>query len=188
MTNRRGHLLEEQTNALLKPIKPGRVRERDGHSYLASWDVRAHLTRMFGFGRWEKEILELVQITEARGPDLGLNNKENWYVTYRCRLRLRVFDSYGHLLCENDDVAIGTAQNQPSLADAHDLASKNAVSYALKRCAIDLGDQFGLSLYNRGSTEPLVKRLAIEVNDLDEPAVDGDDDEERSFITSGDYG
>jgi hypothetical protein len=36
---------------------------------------------------------------------------------------------------------------------------KTAESDALKRAAICLGDQFGLSLYNNGSTAPVVRAL-----------------------------
>src|SRR5206468_12576286 len=53
-------------------------------------------------------------------------------------------------------VGTGTSPNLPDYGDAHDFAAKNAVSYALKRCATDLGDQFGLSLYNKGQLAPLV--------------------------------
>jgi hypothetical protein len=35
---------------------------------------------------------------------------------------------------------------------------KTALSQALKRCAVNLGDQFGLSLYNDGSQAPVVLR------------------------------
>ena len=54
-------------------------------------------------------------------------------------------------------MATGSANNLPSRGDAHDFAIKNADSYALKRAAKDLGDQFGLSLYNKGSLEPVVR-------------------------------
>jgi hypothetical protein len=47
--------------------------------------------------------------------------------------------------------AAGDATN-PTLADAHDQAIKTAESQAFKRCAVNLGDQFGLSLYKNGST------------------------------------
>jgi hypothetical protein len=40
------------------------------------------------------------------------------------------------------------------------MAIKTAETQALKRCAINLGDQFGLSLYRNGSTAPLVRKLA----------------------------
>lgn len=158
----RGSLTQEQVDTLLQPIKSNRIYHRDGHSNLAAWDVAAHLNRMFGFGKWEKTILSLDLIFEGRGDvDLGLKDKKNWYVTYRCQLRLRIFDEHGDLVNESDDVATGTAQNQPQLADAHDLACKNAVSYALKRCAKDLGDQFGLSLYNKGYEGAVVRKTLV---------------------------
>jgi hypothetical protein len=40
--------------------------------------------------------------------------------------------------------------------DVHDMAIKTAESQALKRCATNLGDQFGLSLYRNGSADPVV--------------------------------
>ena len=43
--------------------------------------------------------------------------------------------------------------------DAHDMAIKTAETQALKRAAINLGDQFGLSLYKKGSTGPLVRKI-----------------------------
>lgn len=46
--------------------------------------------------------------------------------------------------------------NQPSLGDAHDQAMKTALSQGLKRCAANLGDQFGMSLYNGGSYDAVV--------------------------------
>lgn len=149
----------DQIERLLRPIKPNRVFHNQGHSNVAAWEIKAHLTRMFGFGGWEKEILELERTSAARGEELGYA-KEGWYVTYRCRLRLRVFVD-GELAWQTDDVATGTAQNQPTLHDAEDFACKNAVSYALKRCAVDLGDQFGLSLYNKGSLRPVVGMTLI---------------------------
>ena len=51
--------------------------------------------------------------------------------------------------------AAGDATN-PTLADAHDQAIKTAESQAFKRCAVNLGDQFGLSLYKNGSTDATV--------------------------------
>ena len=46
------------------------------------------------------------------------------------------------------------------------MAVKTAESDALKRAAINLGDQFGLSLYNNGSTAPVVTQtLAGDTNE-----------------------
>ena len=43
-----------------------------------------------------------------------------------------------------------------SIGVADNFAAKNSVTYALKVAAKTLGDQFGLSLYDKGSTGPLV--------------------------------
>lgn len=156
----RGRLSTTQVEQLLQPIKPGRVFEAQGQHHVAVWDVTAHLSRMFGFGGWEKEILELELISERVIYD-EKKKRDGFYVTYLCRMRLRIFDPHGRLVVEIDDAATGTAQNLPSPGDAHDFAVKNAVSYALKRCAKDLGDQFGLSLYNKGQTGAVVVKTLV---------------------------
>jgi hypothetical protein len=90
-------------------------------------------------------------------------------VIYRYVGRLIVKASDGCPLAVYEDGAVGEAVNQPSLGDAHDLALKSAISGALKRCAVNLGDQFGLSLYRDGSVAPVVQRSLVA------PAA-GDDD------------
>jgi hypothetical protein len=55
--------------------------------------------------------------------------------------------------------ATGAAVNYPSRANAHDQALKTAQSQAFKRACVNLGDQFGLSLYNDGSTEAVVAEM-----------------------------
>ena len=153
---RPGRPTPEQVAVLLEPIKPHRVKQAQGQSHLEGWDVKAHLTRMFGFCGWEQDILSLDLVGEQAQEK---NGRTGWWVTYRCVMRLRLYDGAGQLMWENDDAATGSAANQPSYGDAHDLACKNAVTYALKRCAIPLGDQFGLSLYDSGSTKPVVGKL-----------------------------
>lgn len=169
----RGQFSPDQVERLLRPIKESRVYSAQGQAHAAGWDIAAHLTRMFGFGGWEKEILELVCVAEDHAPEY-LKDKKNWFVTYRCRLRLRVFDPDGRLAFVTDDVGTGTSPNLPSRGDAHDFAAKNAVTYALKRCAKDLGDQFGLSLYNKGATGAVVCMTLVGAPDA--PAVDHEPD------------
>lgn len=69
-------------------------------------------------------------------------------------------------------VACGDAINQPSAADAHDLALKTADSQALKRAAVNCGDQFGLSLYNGGTLEPVVLGTLAHATGAEPPASD----------------
>jgi hypothetical protein len=70
------------------------------------------------------------------------------------RLTIRYAD--GSTMAVFDNGACGDSTNQPSLGDCHDNAFKTALSQALKRCAINLGDQFGLSLYNDESRDPVI--------------------------------
>ena len=66
--------------------------------------------------------------------------------------------------------AVGDCKNYPSRGDAHDMAIKTAESQAFKRAAMNLGDQFGLSLYDGGSLKQSIKAtLDVPVNTADAP-------------------
>jgi hypothetical protein len=153
----------KQVRQLLRPVRPERVlKDGKGMSHLAQQDVTAHLTRIFGFGNWSKEILFLEPVFEMQRANDPANNS-NWDVSYRCTIRLTVWevDDDGERTGRTwttTDGSTGDAQNSKRW-DAHDLALKSAISLSLKRCAKDLGDQFGLSLYNKGSLRPIVMGL-----------------------------
>jgi recombination DNA repair RAD52 pathway protein len=140
---------DEQMKQLFKPINPARVAKHPHNhsSYLETWDVIAHLGRIFGPLNWDKRVLREWLIFETEGK----NKKDEtvWTACYGATVQL----SIGGGLKVSEDCATGTAINQPSRGDAHDLALKTAVSDALKRCAKDLGNQFGLSLYDKGATD-----------------------------------
>jgi recombination DNA repair RAD52 pathway protein len=127
-----------------------------GFDHLEAHDVRSHLTRVFGFGMWDlQEKTELVfeQPTTIvkKGQDKPLPNR--WDVCYTGWARILVTGEDGQCLYEGS--ATGSALNQDRW-DAHDNALKSAASGALKRAAVNLGDQFGLSLY-AGSNAPIVR-------------------------------
>lgn len=186
----RGNFTNDQRAMLLEPIQPFRVQELDGISHLAAWDVTAHLNRMFGFEGWDKQILNLdvlyehVGTREVKYRERGEQKTRTvaaCSVGYRCTMRLTIYDAEGNVVRQIEDAATGTAKNQRDLGDAHDLAIKSAVSYALKRCAKDLGDQFGLSLYNKGQESAVVQRVFAYGHDDDvKVTVQGDG------ITEGD--
>jgi DNA recombination protein Rad52 len=161
---------DRQLEQLFKEINPSRVAERKGMAYLETWDVLAHLNRIFGFEGWDKEVRECSLIYEDK------HEKGGWNVAYRACVRLTIHDfRTGDPVKVSEDVATGQAQNQPSRGDAHDLAIKSAVSDALKRAAKDLGNQFGLSLYDKGSTRSVVgKSLAYPEADTLPPPVSDD--------------
>lgn len=145
-----------QIDQLLKPVNPSRVRKREGNSYMEAHDIKAHLTRIFGFGNYDSEVFQLDLMYEREGK--SKSGAPAVSVGYRAGVRLTVRTPDGATLATYTEYAAAGATNYPvnKLADAHDMAMKSAASYALKRCAIHLGDQFGLSLYNNGSTGAFV--------------------------------
>lgn len=144
----------EQYAQLIQPINANRVQKLQGkHQYLEQWDVRRFLICIFGFDGFDVETksLELVRELEP--------TKGRWTIVYRAEVRLSIKVD-GEVIAVFEDAAAGDAINQPSIGDAHDLAMKTALSQALKRCAANLGDQFGLSLYGK-TTNPVVRRSLI---------------------------
>ena len=144
------YLNDEQRTMLLKPINPARVgKDGKGFPHLEAWDVRRVLIGIFGFGNWSADITAMELIFEEK---IGDGPKPRWTVAYRAQCQLRI-----HTLTTYTEWAAGDATNYPSRADAHDQAMKTAESQAFKRCAVNLGDQFGLSLYDGGSREQSIK-------------------------------
>lgn len=137
----------EQVEELLKPIDPARVgKDGKGFSHVEAWDIRKRMNQIFGFGNWSAEVLVMELIYEA--PD-EKNGKTRFSVGYRAQCRVTVGGAV------YTEWAAGDAVN-PTRADAHDQAIKTAESQAFKRCCVNLGDQFGLSLYKDGSVAATV--------------------------------
>ena len=147
---------ERQIRQLLQPINPKRVvRDGKGNAHVAQQDVTAHLSRIFGFGGWEKQVVSVELVFEQPGT-----KPNRWDVCYKALVKLTLFDEDGNKVTSFEDGSCGTALNQ-SRGDAHDLAYKSAISLSTKRAAKDAGDQFGLSLYNKGQTTAIVKSTLI---------------------------
>ena len=148
-------LTPQQYDQLLKPLSPARVatRSQAGRSlaYLEAWDVKAHLIRIFGFGGWSADVIESELAFEEK------NEKGQWAVGYRVVLRLFVHQ----LGCSYTEAAVGSA-NLPQRGEAHDMAIKTAESDALKRAAINLGTQFGLSLYDNGNKKDVIGHTLVQ--------------------------
>lgn len=146
-------LTDAQFEQLLKGINPQRVstfkKAGKEYGYVEAYEIRAHLIRLFGPVAWSEDVTAMELVFEDQNKD------GKWTVCYRAAVRLTIGDA------TYTEWATGDAQNQPSRADAHDLAVKTAQSQAFKRCAMNLGDQFGLSLYRKGSKAPLVVRTLV---------------------------
>lgn len=151
-------LTPAQYAMLLEQIPDFRVRQLRGQSHLEAWDVRRTLIRIFGFGGWDLTTKDLALVREIEHPPAQEGGKPRWTVVYRAEVRLTIKNPDGSVGAVYEDAASGDSQNQPSLGDAHDQAMKTALSQGLKRCAVNLGDQFGMSLYNDGRTKAVVLR------------------------------
>jgi hypothetical protein len=148
------NLTDYQLKTLFAPVNPKRVGQVRGMAHMEAWDIRRQLIRVFGFGGYSIDTLSLDLVAERETKN---GDRSRWTVVYRAQVRLTVYGSDGAELSHWEDGAAGDSVNQPSLGDAHDMAMKTALSQAMKRCATNLGDQFGLSLYNNGSPAPVVQ-------------------------------
>ena len=168
-------LTNEQYEQLLKPLNASRVAQRNqagiSLSYLEAWDVKAHLIRIFGFAGWSADVLSADLAFEEK------DEKGRWNVGYRVVMRLRIHGNDDFLGdASYTEAAVGSS-TQPQRGEAHDMAIKTAESDALKRAAINLGTQFGLSLYDNGNRNDVVKKTLVPPLGhaaIDEPAPNGD--------------
>lgn len=159
---------DKQLQMLLTGLHPSRVARRtDGGknlSYVEAFDIKATLIRIFGFGGFSAEVIDsrIVDVREGgrQGQFTGGDRKgqdKAPQVIAQSTVRLTVFG-----IGPNGQDAVYTetavgANNGNDIGDTADNAMKSAASDALKRCAIYLGDQFGLGLYDDGKTTPLVR-------------------------------
>lgn len=183
------YLDARQIATLLTPIKPHRVsKDKKGYSNVEAYEIRAHLNRVFGFARWSQDVLAMELLDEkfATITDKAGKDKDVVTVAYRAQVRLTVCAPDGTVLATYTEWAVGDAPNFPAhqWPDAHDFAAKTAESQALKRCAVNLGDQFGLSLYRGGSTEALVGLTLVRSGVLGEPDRSDPQDKAQAEPTS----
>jgi len=152
-----GAFTPDQVDVLLQPIKSHRVAQSQGFSHVEAYDIRAMLIRVFGFGGFDEVSVDPpVLLYEMETQTKA--GKAAYKVAYRAsrRLVIRAMDER----CVYEGTAVGeSTMPDYKRGDAHDMAIKTAESQALKRCAINLGDQFGLSLYADGSLKPLVFKV-----------------------------
>jgi recombination DNA repair RAD52 pathway protein len=166
----RVELNAEQIGALMSDLNKARVKTRNvsgsNQSYVEAWDVKATLVRVFGFGGFSVDVIE-AKILDIRDdgrqgqyppthPSKANQNKTPYVMAYaRVRLTIHGIGPQGQDVTYTE-ASIGTNDGF-TIGDVADNAIKSAASDALKRCAIFLGTQFGLSLYNSGSTADIVR-------------------------------
>lgn len=161
-------LTYKQLKALFANLNAGRVKTRTTPgsnkqmSYLEAWDVKAALIRVFGPAStsWVQQDAQIAQIEKVpktvwkNGVKETLPFPENY--NYKITAMVR-----GNLTIHQTGATYGgvavSSQVGPDFGDVADFAMKTADSDAIKRAAIFLGTQFGLSLYDDGSVTDIVK-------------------------------
>lgn len=177
-------LSAKQVDTLMQPIRGTRVatRTQGGKtlSYLEAYDVRAHLIRIFGFGNFDAEVLDydLAFVRDYQNAD-GRDMQE---IAYKARMQLTIRSQQGVAIARYTECAVGSASGGTGFGDLHDNALKSAVSDALKRCAINLGSQFGLGLYDQGSRAEVVRALVDDPRG--EQPVELTEEQRATLITS----
>lgn len=139
--------MKTKSDLMNEKVLPSQVasREESGRklSYLEGHFVVRQLNKIFGNGEWSYSINNLTKVEEI--DTKTKQGKDVKRVGYLCQLVLKIPSDKG--TTEIEDVGFGSGIDA-SLGKAHESASKEAVTDALKRCAKNLGDAFGLSLYD----------------------------------------
>ena len=137
---------KEQIQLLNQPIDPKVVSYREKGNiqlaYLESWYVINEANRIFGFGGWSSETIQLDCV-----------QSDEFCVTYIAKVRVTV----GDVIREGVGAGHGKGKSV-NLGDKHESAVKEAESDARKRALMQFGNQFGLSLYDAKKTWKTAKR------------------------------
>lgn len=134
----------DQHEMLTAPLDKARVatREQGGKtlSYIEAWHAIAEANRIFGFGQWDRETVELRQLGEPR----DVSGKMRVGYSARVRITVRAGDS----VIVREGCGFGSGIDKDT-DQAHESALKEAESDAMKRALMTFGNAFGLALYDK---------------------------------------
>ena len=134
----------EQTALLSGPLDKANVATRTQGgatlSYITAWHAIAEANRIFGFGQWDRETVDLRQLGEPRLVDLKSR------VGYSARVRITV--RAGDSVIVREGCGFGSGIDRDT-DQAHESALKEAESDAMKRALMTFGNPFGLALYDK---------------------------------------
>lgn len=134
-----------------KPLVKSNVKERKQAgrklSYVEGWHVIAEANRIFGFGEWTRETLEMRCVAEhERQIGQPPNQRKGWGVSYVAKVRVTV----AGVIREGYGTGHGI---DTDLGLAHESALKEAETDAMKRALMTFGNPFGLALYDKEQSQ-----------------------------------
>ena len=125
---------------LSKKLDPKHVKGRtQGGSqvqYIEGWHAIAEANRIFGYGEWTRETVELRQLGDPREVSGKIR------VEYLARVRITVDGVV------RDGCGFGQGIDK-DVGQAHESAVKEAETDAMKRALMAFGNPFGLALYDK---------------------------------------
>lgn len=149
---------EDQIDHLTNTLDPSVVANRkQGGSqvaYIQAWHAIAEANRIFGFGEWDRETVEM-RIVQEKDTIIGKGKsyeKEGFKVSYIARVKITV--RAGDQIITREGTGAGHGIDA-DIGQAHESAAKEAESDAMKRALMMFGNPFGLALYD--STRANVK-------------------------------
>lgn len=151
----RGGLTFYQVEQLVMAINGAYVESKQGKAYLAQHQARAEMNRIFGYGNWDiiaDDPVPMYEYSQPGQPGTKQDpNKTYWITGYRMRVTISVRDLWGMPIATFTGIHAEQNAPLPDRGEAHAMAITSVESYALRRALINLGDRFGLGLYNGGS-------------------------------------
>lgn len=145
---------EQVVSQLAEPLDRDVVKQRQGAynsmlDYLEWTTVVKQLNAIFGYGHWTTEVTNLSDMAmDDSGIPMGVRATVKLSVAFPSTLNhygpLAVYENVGFH-------AVQPFKNGNRTWESYEVSVKSAVHDALKRCAVNLGNQFGLSLYEKES-------------------------------------
>jgi len=139
---------DAQVAALSAPLNRAHVatRSQSGRSlsYVEGWHVIAEANRIFGFGNWHRETVEMRLVCER---ERAVGQGQGFGVSYLSRVRVTVFaGEHAGIIREGYGTGHGIDRD-PGLA--HESAAKESETDGMKRALMTFGNPFGLALYDK---------------------------------------
>lgn len=179
---------DEQKTELGKKLNPAHVQKPKGQfgpkgDYIEGWHAITEANRIFGFDGWSYRINDLKQCGQTYE-----NNKGNSIVSYIASVTVTIIDQQheeGQPL-ERQDIGYGSGASK-HVGDAHEGATKEAVTDALKRALRTFGNQFGLALYDKTQSNVGIDIEPIDMSEYEAGVSDiveelGTVDEVREYV------
>jgi DNA recombination protein Rad52 len=137
-----------QTN-LDENIPKDVIATRDGGgtrklSYLEAWYVIDRMNQVFGQGNWGYHIVSLHKVFEGELEQYSGKAFSTSYIA-----TVQTWAKVDGVMTQFTDVGYGDGTDKKSPGKAHELATKEAVSDAIKRSCKNFGRSMGLALYDK---------------------------------------